>query len=183
MPVLTTNTITDAKFGSTDLSAVYRGSTQIWQAGPPPMTFAPINIQPVQGAETRAYSYWVYGEKIDEPPYPAYFLKVQGVGTDPARPIHSKQVMYDPNTGTQGECVIDGHKYLAYGTGNNDFKEKAGCDWIIKLKIEYIDYGWTPESVILKGGFDDPNNPCYRDDRFPDLSTFYMLEESELDNG
>ena len=28
MPVLKANTITDAKFGNTDLSAVYRGSTR-----------------------------------------------------------------------------------------------------------------------------------------------------------
>ena len=184
MPVLKANTITKAKLGSTDLKAVYRGGTQIWQAGPkPPITFAPINIQPVQGAETRVYSYWVYGERTDEFPNPTYFKAVDGVGTDPARPIKNKQVMIDPNTGGQGECVIDGHKYLAFGTGNNNFKEKDDCDWIIKLKIEYIDYGWTPESVILKGGIDDPDNPCYRDNRFPDLSTFYMLEESELDNG
>jgi len=61
-----------------------------------------------------------------------------------------------------------------------DFAEKDDCDWIIKLKLEYRDYGWTPESVILKGGIDDPNNPCYRDDRFPDLKTFYIAEESEL---
>ena len=184
MSVLKANTITNAKLGSTQLTAVYKGSTQIWQADPSePITFAPINIQPVQGAETRVYSYWVYGERKDEGTTPQYFNAVEGVGTDPARPIKNKQLAFDPNTGMQGECVIDGHKYLAYGTGNNDFKEKDDCDWIIKLKIEYLDYGWTPEAVILKGGIDDPNNPCYRDDRFPDLSTFYMLEERELEDG
>lgn len=182
MTVLKANTITDAKFGSTDLSAVYKGSTQIWKAVQP-VTFAPINIQPVQGKETRVYSYWVYGERSDESPYPMYFKSVSGVGTDPARPIQNKYLMIDPNTGLQGECLIDGYKYLAYGTGNNDFNEKVDCDWIIKLKLEYLDSGWTPESVILKGGIDDPNNPCYRDDRFPDLKTFYIAEESELEDG
>ena len=34
MPVLKSNTITNAKFGNTDLSAVYKGSTQIWTAAP-----------------------------------------------------------------------------------------------------------------------------------------------------
>ena len=184
MPALNISNIKDAKLGSTQLTAVYKGSTLIFGGRQnPPFIFAPINIQPVQGAEKRVYSYWVYGERKDEGTTPQYFNAVEGVGTDPARPIINKQFAFDPNTGMQGECVIDGHKYLAYGTGNNDFNEKDDCDWIIKLKIEYLDYGWTPESVILKGGIDDPNNPCYRDDRFPDLSTFYMLEESEIENG
>jgi hypothetical protein len=34
MSVLKANTITKAKLGNTDLSAVYRGDTQIWQAKP-----------------------------------------------------------------------------------------------------------------------------------------------------
>ena len=37
MPALTVNTIIDAKLGSTQLSAVYMGSTNIWKATPDPV--------------------------------------------------------------------------------------------------------------------------------------------------
>ena len=184
MPVLKANTITKAKLGSTDLKAVYRGSTQIWQAGPPPpFIFAPINMEPVKAYPTEQYHFWVCCERQEELPYLMWFEKPEGVGTDPAKAFTNVTQMIDPATGKQGKCVVDGHEYAAYNTNWNDFAEKDDCDWIFKLRIKFLEYGWTPYSVILKGGIDDPNNPCYRDDRFPDLSTFYMLEESELDNG
>ena len=45
MPALNINTIKDAKLGSTELSAVYQGSTQIWHAPyPEPMSWLPINV-------------------------------------------------------------------------------------------------------------------------------------------
>ncbi len=125
----------------------------------------------------------MYSERQEELPYPMWFERPEGVGTDPARAITGVLIMTDPATGLQGKCVVDGHEYIAYSTPNNDFKEKDDCDWIIKLKLEYKKYGWTPESVILKGGIDDPDNPCYRDNRFPDLSTFYIAEERELGDG
>lgn len=182
MPALNISNIKDAKFGSTDLSAVYKGSTQIYEANPP-FIFSPINLTPVKGKETYQYYYWVYGERQPPPLYSMWFENPEGVGTDPARVFTHMVQMFDPATGQPGKCVVDGKEYLAYNTNNNDFNEKDDCDWIIKLKLKYREYGWTPESVILKGGIDDPNNPCYRDDRFPDLSTFYMLEESELEDG
>ena len=182
MPALNISNIKDAKLGSTDLSAVYKGSTPIWQAIPsPPFIFAPINIEPRQGKEMSQYTYWACYERNDSGQM--WFLGVSGVGTDPSWPITSPVFMTDPNTGTVGECVVDGIKYRSYSTNNNRFTEKDDCDWIIKLKLEFREYGWTPESVILKGGIDDPDNPCYRDDRFPDLSTFYIAEESELEDG
>ena len=184
MPVLQTNTITNAKLGSTELSAVYRGSTQIWKAVPnPPFIFAPINMEPVRGMEDRQYYFWAYGERQAESPYYMWLERPEGVGTDPAQAFTHVVLMIDPATGKQGKCVVDGHEYVAYNTNHNDFKEKDDCDWIIKLRLKFREYGWTPESVILKGGIDDPNSPCYRDNRFPDLSTFYIAEESELENG
>ena len=46
MPVLKVNTITNAKFGSTDIRAVYRGSTQVYRRpSPEPMSWLPINME------------------------------------------------------------------------------------------------------------------------------------------
>ena len=46
MPVLKANTITNAKLGSTDIRAVYRGSTEVYRRPPPePMSWLPINME------------------------------------------------------------------------------------------------------------------------------------------
>ena len=129
MPVLPANTIANAKFGSTDLSAVYKGSTRIYGFRQnPPFIFAPINMEPVKGKEDRQYYFWVYGERQTELPYYLWLEQIQGIGTDPAQPITSVVQMIDPATGKQGKCVVDGHEYVAYNTNWNDFAEKDDCD-------------------------------------------------------
>ena len=184
MPALNISNIKDAKLGSTDLSAVYKGSIRIYGVRQnPPFIFSPINMEPVKGKEDSQYYFWASSEKQDESPYYSWLERPDGVGTDPTLLIKNISGMIDPATGKQGKCIVDGYEYSAYNTGNNDFQEKDDCDWIIKLKLKFREYGWTPESVILKGGIDDPNNPCYRDNRFPDLSTFYIAAESEIENG
>ena len=178
MPVLKANTITDAKFGNTDLSAVYRGSTRVWRKPP---ILAPINLQPVPGEETARYCYWAL-HSWDEDEERAQ--GVEGYGSNSSRPPFINLVIYyNPATGEQGKVDIDGWTYKSYSTGLNNFDDNPACEWRIKMKIDFLASGWTPEFKILRGGIDDPVNPPVRDDRFPEMSNFYTLEESELDNG
>lgn len=46
MPVLKANTITNAKLGSTEIRAVYRGGTEVYRRpSPEPMSWLPINME------------------------------------------------------------------------------------------------------------------------------------------
>ena len=55
MPVLKTNTITNAKFGKTDLSAVYRGSTQIWKASSEDLSEYVVNLRVYTAKNTSTF--------------------------------------------------------------------------------------------------------------------------------
>lgn len=86
MPVLKTNTITNAKFGSTDLSAVYKGSTLIWDgvSGELVLTRAYFKLDNSNSGCTRGQS--------------RYNLRVLGTHTydDPGRQYN---IQYDLSNG------------------------------------------------------------------------------------
>ena len=178
MPVLKTNNITNAKFNSTEVSAVYRGSARIWRKPP---ILAPINLQPEPGEETTRYCYWAL-HSWDEEEERAQ--GVEGYGSNSSRkPFINLFTYNNPATGQQGKVDVDGWTYKSYSTGLNDFADNPSCEWLINMKINFLASGWTHEFKILRGGIDDPINPPVRDDRFPEMSNFYTVDESEIADG
>lgn len=101
MPALNISNIKDAKLGSTQLSAVYMGSTPIWTAAPldPPtpeghLAANAINLECKSGSDDLGDGVALYGRFYFLLPYESLY------GTDNLKPSGS---LYHPN---QVECEI-----------------------------------------------------------------------------
>ncbi len=181
MPALNISNIKDAKFGSTDLSAVYKGSTQIYRR--PPFILHPINLGIVTRADGNLQMiFWACNDR--------QFPDPGGTGAGPfntmegsdARGTDLSTIQYNHGVGQRIYETVDGVQYTATCTLGIFTDDKGPEVWKIKLALNYGAYGTSPYSVILADNTEDPDNPVYHDDRFPSLEGMFF-NESEIEDG
>ena len=194
MPVLKANTITNAKFGSTDIRAVYRGSTQVWKASSEELSEYVVNLRVYTAKNTSTFPmyevcFWMPLSLPNTPGEPNYGSIVVK-GFDPSgrydwfdlRPGDSyanpnlrhthNGITYRPMQCSVQQEYFDGRMDIVYTTPNGQ-----SMQW--KTEADGV---WQPsvsEYHAIKNLDSYPE--LFWSDDFPDLGI--ISRESELENG
>lgn len=194
MPLLKASTITKAKLGNTELSAVYKGSTQIWQASSEDLSEYVVNLRVYTATNTSTFPmyevcFWMPLSLPNTPGEPNYG-SIVAKGFDPSgkwdwydlRPGDSyanpnlrhthNGIIYRPMQCSVQQEYFDGRMDIVYTTPNGQS---------IQWKTE-ADGVWQPsvsEYHAIKNLDGYPE--LFWSDDFPDLGI--ISRESELEDG
>jgi len=187
MPALNVSNIKDAKLGNTDLSAVYKGSTQIWQASSEDLSEYVVNLRVYTATNTSTVPmyevcFWMpaessYGSIVMKgfDPSGSYnwfdFRPGKSYANPNLRHTHNG-IIYKPTQSSVQQEYFDGRMDIVYTTPNGQS---------IQWKTE-ADGVWQPsvsEYHAIKNI--DTYPELFWSDDFPDLGI--LSRESELEDG
>lgn len=174
MPRLRTYEIANAMYGSTQLSAVYMGNTQIWkeQVDADPIAYDMINLAVSEGN--------IFGEDGDSAR--RAFWWVPGVPEGPSNgPKWPGNFQYTTDTGSAGtlDCwpnnfTPDQIRYRGWTYTRMSIKAARGNPYntfLIKIAARAPDWpeypNYSDDQIILEDGTPDPLNPIVESDKLP----------------
>ena len=194
MPALNIINIKDAKLGSTDLSAVYKGSTQIWQASSEDLSEYVVNLRVYTAKNTSTFPmyevcFWMpmiepntpgepnYGSivaKAFDPSgmYGWYDLRPGSSYANPDLRHTHNGIIYRPMQCSVQQAFFDGRMDIVYTTPNGQSMQwKTEADGVWQPSVnEY-------HAIKKLDGYPE----LFWSDDFPDLGI--ISRESELEDG